>query len=329
MASLKGDDGTPSGFNPNAPDGVWGDSGSPGPFGGGGNGVVGSSRLSSGVAGFTLQDGAAAAGVFGTGPFVGLAGQLTGTAGSIPQQKVAVYGSGSNGANLDGIGVQGVSDTNVGVHGQSDSGVGVRGDTSAGGRSFGVVGMGPNAGVAAFNPNNSNAAYLASDCCAAWFTGPVHVAGNLSKSGGGFLIDHPLDAEGTYLSHSFVESSERKNVYDGIATADSNGEAVVELPTWFGALNTGFRYQLTTIGAPAPSLHVAAEIQDNRFKIAGAPPGGKVSWLVTGMRDDPWARAHPLTVEDAKPDSERGHYFHPELYGASKDHEIAQIRHPH
>ena len=54
MPPVTGNDGTPSGFNPNAPFGVWGDSGSAGPFGPGGNGVVGSSGLSSGVAGFTI-----------------------------------------------------------------------------------------------------------------------------------------------------------------------------------------------------------------------------------------------------------------------------------
>ena len=59
MPSVSGDDGTPSGFTPNNPFGVWGDSGSQGPFGGGGNGVIGSSALSSGVAGFTLDDSAA------------------------------------------------------------------------------------------------------------------------------------------------------------------------------------------------------------------------------------------------------------------------------
>ena len=62
MPSVSGDDGTPSGFVPNGPFGVWGDSGSQEPFGGGGNGVIGSAGLSSGVAGFTLDDSSRAAG---------------------------------------------------------------------------------------------------------------------------------------------------------------------------------------------------------------------------------------------------------------------------
>src|SRR3712207_8303809 len=31
-----------------------------------------------------------------------------------------------------------------------------------------------------------------------------------------FKIDHPLDPQNKYLSHTTVESSERKNVYDGV-----------------------------------------------------------------------------------------------------------------
>src|SRR5437870_6235657 len=78
MPPVTGNDGTPSGFNPNAPFGVWGDSGSAGPFGPGGNGVVGSSGLSSGVAGFTLANQNRASGVFGIGPVVGVTGYVNG-----------------------------------------------------------------------------------------------------------------------------------------------------------------------------------------------------------------------------------------------------------
>ena len=38
------------------------------------------------------------------------------------------------------------------------------------------------------------------------FLGDVEVLGTLSKAGGSFKIDHPLDPENKYLSHSFVES---------------------------------------------------------------------------------------------------------------------------
>ncbi|HET8921854.1 MAG TPA: hypothetical protein VFN26_02540 [Candidatus Acidoferrum sp.] len=189
-------------------------------------------------------------------------------------------GTGVEGRSRDGYGVAGFSNGSAAVYGEalargnglegrSPSGDGVHGESF----NFGVVGKGANAGVAAFNLNNDHAAYLASDCCAAWFTGGVVVTGPLTKDGGGFKIDHPLEPSEKYLSHSFVESSEMKNLYDGVAVTDANGEALVELPTWFSALNMDFRYQLTPIGAAAPNLHVAEQVSNNRFKIAGSKPG--------------------------------------------------------
>jgi hypothetical protein len=40
----------------------------------------------------------------------------------------------------------------------------------------------------------------------------------------------------------------------------------------------------------------------------------KVSWQVTGIRKDPWANAHRISVEEDKPDKERGYYTYPELF---------------
>ncbi|PKO17907.1 MAG: hypothetical protein CVU38_21650 [Chloroflexi bacterium HGW-Chloroflexi-1] len=90
-----------------------------------------------------------------------------------------------------------------------------------------------------------------------------------------------------------------KNIYDGMATLDANGEAVVNLPAWFGALNRDFRYQLTCIGGFAP-VYIAEEIQDNQFKIAGGKPDMKVSWQVTGIRQDAYAEQHRIPVEEDK-----------------------------
>ena len=81
------------------------------------------------------------------------------------------------------------------------------------------------------------------------FDGDVNVTGTLSKGAGAFRIDHPLDPENKYLSHSFVESPDMKNIYDGVAIFDGAGEAIVTLPDWFEALNEDFRYQLTPMGA--------------------------------------------------------------------------------
>jgi hypothetical protein len=135
-----------------------------------------------------------------------------------------------------------------------------------------------------------------------------------------FKIDHPLDPANKYLYHAAQEAPEVQNVYNGVVTLDASGEAVVSLPDYFEALNTGpFRYQLTAIGAPMPNLYIAQEIQDNTFRIAGGEPGKKVSWEVTAVRNDPYLRDHPFQAEEPKPEDERGTYLYPEGYGQPKE----------
>ncbi|MEM7130395.1 MAG: hypothetical protein AAF702_28985 [Chloroflexota bacterium] len=149
---------------------------------------------------------------------------------------------------------------------------------------------------------------------AAWFSGDVATVGFLTKSAGSFKIDHPLDPANKYLNHSFVESPDMMNIYNGNIVLDQNGESWVQMPDWFEALNMEFRYQLTPIGAPGPNLHVAEEMLNNRFKIAGGVSGMKVSWQVTGIRHDPYANAHRIEVEEDKPEGDRGRYLHPLVY---------------
>ena len=150
------------------------------------------------------------------------------------------------------------------------------------------------------------------------FVGNLAVGGSLSKGSGSFLIDHPLDPENKLLFHSFVESPDVKNIYDGVVTLDENGEATVELPVYFEALNKDFRYQFFSLSAPSPNLYIKEEIKDNRFTIAGGTPHSRVSWQVTGVRNDPFIRAYPIVPEVEKgPDQivEKGEYLFPELYG--------------
>ena len=331
MPICKCDDGTPSGFVPGVPFGVWGDSGSFGPFSFG-NGVIGSSKQSSGVFGITLSDTNRAAGVFGTGLRVGAAGGISGST-TAPASKVGVYGTGSNGGKLGGVGVQGDSDSSTGVLGNSISGTGVTGDSNTGIGVSGfsstraaVLGVSAN-GTGLLGISNDTGVLAAGGALAGLFFGDVQITGNLFKGGGGFEIDHPLTPEDKYLRHSFVESSERKNVYDGIAKCNSRGEAIVRLPKWFETLNTDFRYQLTPIGASGPNLFIAAEINQNQFKIGGGSSGLKVSWQVTGIRKDPWAKANPLNVEKPKGAKDRGRYLHPEAHGLSRDRSVAQAQH--
>jgi hypothetical protein len=113
-----------------------------------------------------------------------------------------------------------------------------------------------------------------------------------------------------------------KNVYDGVVVADADGAATVALPDWFAALNTDFRYQLTAIGAPAPDLHVATEFDGTSFIIAGGKPGLRISWQLTGIRQDVWATAHRTPVESDKPAHEKGNFLHPELHGADRSQQI-------
>jgi trimeric autotransporter adhesin len=158
--------------------------------------------------------------------------------------------------------------------------------------------------------------------------GNVNITGSISKASGSFKIDDPIAPAEKYLSHSFVESPDMKNIYDGIVTLDAHGHAEVEMPAWFGALNCDFRYQLTAIGAPGPRLYIAEEMHGNRFKIAGGKAGMKVSWMVTGIRHDAWADAHRIPVEEVKPADEQGRYLHPELFGASPEMSISAAHHP-
>jgi hypothetical protein len=192
------------------------------------------------------------------------------------------------------------------------------------------------AGLRGFSTGSGYAAYL---------DGRVFIRGPLEKPVSSFKIDHPLDPANKYLYHSCVESPDMKNVYDGVVTLDQKGEAEIELPDWFDALNKDFRYQLTAIGAPGPNLHIAEEISDgvtttnhsnsssnnnknnnnSRFKVAGGTSGMKVSWQVTGIRQDPYAKAHPIRVEEDKPDKERGYYLYPDLYGKAAQKGISRL----
>lgn len=100
------------------------------------------------------------------------------------------------------------------------------------------------------------------------------------------------------------------------------------LPPWFEAVNDNFRYQLTAVGRSSPGLYIAEEISNEHFRIAGGVPGTKVSWQVTGVRKDAYAKAHPLVIEQLKNARERGHYIHPELYGAPEERDVEWARNP-
>jgi hypothetical protein len=144
-------------------------------------------------------------------------------------------------------------------------------------------------------------------------TGNVVVTGNLSKGGGSFKIDHPLDPENKYLYHSFVESPDMMNIYNGNIVTDGSGKAVVELPEYFEALNMEFRYQLTVIGSFAQAI-ISKKVQNNRFEIATNQPNIEVSWMVTGVRHDAYANMNRIPNAVEKESANRGKYLHPAAF---------------
>ena len=155
----------------------------------------------------------------------------------------------------------------------------------------------------------------------AQFNVNLTVLGSVSKGSGTFVIDHPLDPKNKLLFHSFVESPDVKNVYDGTATLDKSGRATIALPSYFETLNKDFRYQLTPVGTAMPDLHVDSGIARNQFFIAGGAPGGEVSWQVTGVRHDPYILAHPIVPEVDKGPGEmvdKGVYLFPDAYEHKK-----------
>lgn len=191
-----------------------------------------------------------------------------------------------------------------GVIGRSDStsGTGVYGSTTkTTGTNYGVYGYsGSAAGYALY--------------------GQGRFAATGTKS---FVIDHPLDPENRTLAHYCTEGAEPLNVYEGNALLDDAGAAWIELPEYFAEINRDPRYALTPIGAAMPGLHVASEVHDGRFRVAGGVAGAKVSWRVSAVRNDFFVRTYGAPVEQEKPAEQRGRYLQPELYGMPPERGVA------
>jgi trimeric autotransporter adhesin len=163
---------------------------------------------------------------------------------------------------------------------------------------------------------------------AADFEGDVFVDGTLSANVKDFKIDHPLDPANKYLVHSSVESSEMMNIYSGNVTTDELGLATVALPDWFQAENTDFRYQLTVVDERFAQAVISKRIENNQFTIHTNASFVQVSWQITAVRQDVYAKAHPMVVEQVKGAKERGFYQHPELYGQPKEKQTQWGRNP-
>ena len=162
--------------------------------------------------------------------------------------------------------------------------------------------------------------------------GRCAILGLLEKSGGSFKIDHPLDPANKYLYHSFVESPDMMNIYNGNVITDAAGYATIEMPEWFNALNADFRYQLTVIDDTDSDEFILAKVtrkmHKNQFTIRTSAPYVEISWQVTGVRIDAFAMEHRIPVEEYKPDNERGLYQFPELFGQPKELGINYVNGP-
>lgn len=225
-------------------------------------------------------------------------------------------------SDVNGIGVNASADSSDGnglgvysvAEGNTSNGYGVYGRAiSNGSHSYGVYGRveatnGDGYGIYGIAIGSSGTNW------AGYFAGDVNVTGTLVSPAKLTKLDHPLDPENKILVHSAVESPEMVNQHTGNIVLDASGEAVVTLPDWFEEVNRDFRYQLTCVGGYAP-VFIAEEISGGQFKIAGGTPGLKVSWLITALRDDAYARAHPMDAQVAKRSDRSGKYLHPESYG--------------
>jgi hypothetical protein len=272
-------------------------------------GVGGSSSTGYGVYGTSTSS----SGVYGTG-VTGLTGYGT---------TYGVYARGS----YDGVYAEATGNSGTGVYALA-SGTGSTGVYAQGLKYGLVVSNAMSSAQYAVQVSGYGGIYVGPTTGnAAFFTGTVY-AGEMLKASGSFLIDHPLDPANKYLAHSFVESPDMKNVYDGTVTLNRNGRATVRLPRYFAVLNSDYRYQLTAIGGEAPGLHIASKIEGGRFTIAGGPAGLEVSWQVTGIRQDAWAKKHRIKVESVKKAKDRGKYLNPEVHGARRSQGIGYQKLP-
>ena len=276
-----------------------------------------------GVLGF---GGSSSSGEGGLGVFAqGGSGGTEGGAGILAQGGIGDTNPGGRGGSiLGGRSNSGEGGLGLGVAGgdstSNNGGVGVNlvGGTGNGAGHTGGIGIVASAGIGSNGATPGLAGAFLGDVVVA---GNFSVTGNLSKGGGSFKIDHPLDPENKYLLHSFVESPDMMNIYNGNIVTDESGHAVVKLPEYFEALNFEFRYQLTVIGQFAQAI-VSSKIKNNEFTIMTSSPGVEVSWQVTGVRRDAWATKNRITVEVKKKEDERGLYLHPEAFGQTEDRGI-------
>jgi hypothetical protein len=105
------------------------------------------------------------------------------------------------------------------------------------------------------------------------------------------------------------------NIYNGNVVTDDAGYATISLPRYFESLNVDFKYQLTVIESNPDAwtlAKVTSEIANNEFTIRTSAPNTKVSWQVTGVRNDAYAKKYRIVPEQMKSDENKGKLLTPE-----------------
>lgn len=304
--------------------GLYGNSGGGGGGAGGPTGSSGSPAAgASGGAGTTANGASGGAGGKGDGTAGGAGGAggspgvlfsgtggggVGGTGSSGTEYAATPYGAGGGGggggkpndyayaANGNGYGGAGGAGGLYGSGGGGGGGGGLCGDDPCGVSAGGAGGAGKQGLIViTYSLPSASRDLTVNDSVSV--SGNVTVTANLSKGSGTFLIDHPTDPANKLLYHSFVESSDALNEYTGTAIVGKNGDVTIRLPDYFGALNGDPQYFIRALDMPMPNLFVKQEVKDNAFVVGGGSPGGEISWMVTGVRHDPYILANPIVPE--------------------------------
>ncbi len=160
---------------------------------------------------------------------------------------------------------------------------------------------------------------------AGYFSGDVRVTGDLDNSLAAVKMDHPLAPTERYLNQAAVVGGDMLTLYNGNVTTDAKGEAVVKMPAYVEALSKDFRYQLTPIGQFAQAI-IAKELKDGEFVIRTDKPNVKVSWQVSGLRNDAYAKSRGWSAEEDKPAADKGTYLAPQAFGQPKSMSVDAAR---
>jgi hypothetical protein len=229
----------------------------------------------------------------------------------------STYGIFSEGTSCAILGKSYVSYTGTGVKGQAagfSGGYGVWGE-STNNYGYGIYGTSPTGGGGAGVYGSGWAGlYGIGGTYGLYCVGAAYVSGYLTKAGGGFTIDHPVDPENKFLVHGFVEAPVMTNVYRGKVTLDANGTAEITLPGYYDATNENGDVTCSPVGQAMPGLF-PSEVVNGKFTLVGGVAGGKVNWTLLADRADKWAKENQPGTEVSKKEHEKGKFMHPHLFG--------------